>query len=646
MAVTKTTSFSEPGLTEAMITNNYSTLTINIYFSPNNTVTWFQSATLYCSCNGSNQSQNVSLSTGGSVSASFTFTNIGHNDDGSKSVSWSWSCATGTSVLGTISDSGTRALQTIPRASVPSVSSSNVNLGSSVTINTNRKSSSFTHTLSYSIGRLTNQTSGLAASSGVGASTTFTPPSSLANQFPNSTSGTVTITCKTYNGSTLLGTKTCTLIVKSIDNSTYKPTMSLSATGSNLFDSKILNNRSGVTISASNSAKFGASINSYQISGLNKSTTNSSLVISPISTTMNSSTITISFNGSVVDSRGYTNTASTSITVYRYNNPNISSFSIQRCESDGTVSNSGTYALVNITYTYQNDGYNNSISIKKININNTDYTLSSSETTSSGVVTGTGSTIVGGGNLNVNSHYDYTVTLKDVVGVQVTRLGTLPTSSKIINVRPGGKGVAFGKFAEGNNLVDSQWTIKAPSFTATNSSLGFNGVASSANSASYATNVSVVNQSTLAEGGYYAIFASSYQGNTRMRANSGIKIPSLQGTVVVKQSANITTETNGWYKVDMGAYTHYFKTGSIPSQKYNLNGWGWLSGTWKNLPSGVTYNSAKMIFTGNIYCEDSAILYNWGITNGNTAVNVCYNNKYGGDLTKVGYYNFSLIVFP
>lgn len=689
MAVTKTTSFSEPALTDAMITNNYSTLTINIYFSPNNTVTWFQTATLYCSCNGSNQSQNVSLSTGGSVSASFTFTNIGHDSDGSKSVSWSWSCATGTSVLGTISDSGTRTLQTIPRASQPTLSASNVNLGSSVTITTNRKSSSFTHTLSYSIGRLTNQTSGLVASSGVGASTTFTPPSSLAEQFPNATSGTVIITCKTYNGSTLLGTKTCTLTVKTIDNSTYKPTMTLTATGSNLFNSKILNNKSGVTIAASNSAKLGASINSYQITGLSKSSSNANLVVSLISTSMSSATTTITFSGSVVDSRGYSNTASTSITVYRYNSPKITSFSIQRCESNGTVSNSGTYALVNWTYTYQNDGYSNSITIKKIHINNTDYTLNATETTSNGVVTGTGSTVIGGGNFNVNSHYDYTVTLKDAVGSQYNITGTLPTSSKIINVRPGGKGIAFGKFAETDNLVDSQWDIKAPNFTG---------------DASNAKKIYVENNNPSSDQVFYPIFVSNSGDNQTTNMNNGLfysskqgttsavgmsylivgnptasgtagnkkgmlqlygqnsgraqveyansttnvtqVLPALSGTMVVKQSANITTETNGWYKVNMGAYTHYFKTGSIPSQKYNLNGWGWLTGTWKNLPSGVTYNSAKMIFTGNVYCEDSAILYNWGIVNGNTAVNVYYNNKYGGDLTKVGYYNFSLIVFP
>ena len=46
---------------------------------------------------------------------------------------------------------------------------------------------------------------------GVGTSTSWTVPLSLANQVPNGVSGTCTITCKTYNGSTLIGTKTTSL---------------------------------------------------------------------------------------------------------------------------------------------------------------------------------------------------------------------------------------------------------------------------------------------------------------------------------------------------------------------------------------------------------------------------------------------------
>lgn len=360
---------------------------------------------------------------------------VTHNADGTKTANWSYSLPTNTS-QGTKTGSGSITLSAIPRASTPSVSSTSVNLGSQVTINTNRASTSFTHTITYSIGSLTNQTSGLGASTNVGASTTFTPPTSLANQFPNAKSGVVTITCKTYNGSTLLGTKTCTLTVNTQDNSTYKPTISLTATPSGQFDGKYLNKVSGATISATTTTKFGATINSYTITGPTKSSANTALVANPINITMSSASQAVTINANVTDSRGYTNTGSTQITLYRYNIPQITNFTLQRCLQDGTIDINGTYALANITYTYQNDGYSNSMSTKKVTINYTDYTLTTTETTASGVVTGTGTTIIGGGNLNINNHYDYEVICTDAVGQSATTNGTLPTSSRIINVRP------------------------------------------------------------------------------------------------------------------------------------------------------------------------------------------------------------------
>lgn len=108
--------------------------------------------------------------------------------------------------MGTGSVSVSVPLSTILRASEPSVSSSNVTMGNAVTIYTNRKSTSFAHTITYSFG----SASGTIAT-GVGDNVSWTPPTSLASQILNSTTGTCTITCYTYSGSTLIGTKTVTL---------------------------------------------------------------------------------------------------------------------------------------------------------------------------------------------------------------------------------------------------------------------------------------------------------------------------------------------------------------------------------------------------------------------------------------------------
>lgn len=201
-AVTKSTSFSE----SVDKVNNRSNLSITITFSANNSSTWFNSKSLKCTCNGEEQFKTVSLSKGGKVSATFTFSNIQHNDDGKKSVSWSWSIATGTSVLGTLSDSGTRTLTTIPRAS--DITASNADIGSSTIIVINKKASSFTTTIDYKFENETSWTNIMTKTS----STTYgwTLPESFYLQIPNKKYGIVTLRAITYDGDTKIGEKTTT----------------------------------------------------------------------------------------------------------------------------------------------------------------------------------------------------------------------------------------------------------------------------------------------------------------------------------------------------------------------------------------------------------------------------------------------------
>ena len=393
---------------------------------------------------------------------------ITHNSStGAYTANWSYSVPTNSS-QGTKTGSGSTTLTTIARASEPSLSATSVNLNTKVTINTNYKNTSFRHTITYSIG---NASGRIGNDKGVADKVDWTPPYSLADQFTNATSGNVTITCQTYNGNTLVGTKTCTLQVKTVDTTEFKPTIGLSASYTGKFNNNyLLNGISGITVSATTGFKHRATLSSYTISGASKSSTKAALSLSPINVSMTSATTTLTFSGTITDSRGYTNTASNlTATVYRYNKPQIKSCNVYRCSSStsSTPSSSGTYAAVVITYTYQNDGYSNSMSTKQININGTPYPLTTTETTSNGVVTGTGTTIVGDGHLLITTSYPYTVTCKDAVNQTTTVTGSLPTADRIWDVRPQGKGLSVGKFAEHDNMVESAWEIKAPSLNIT-----------------------------------------------------------------------------------------------------------------------------------------------------------------------------------
>lgn len=80
-----------------------------------------------------------------------------HNSDGtgSATIYWKWGVNSPWGGVQNISGSFSITLPTIPRASVPSVSPSSVDMGSSLTVNSNRKSSSFTHASSYKFGSAT-----------------------------------------------------------------------------------------------------------------------------------------------------------------------------------------------------------------------------------------------------------------------------------------------------------------------------------------------------------------------------------------------------------------------------------------------------------------------------------------------------------
>ena len=96
-------------------------------------------------------------------------------------------------------------LPTIYRASVPRVDKTSVRMGGSLTIYTDRKSSDFRHTINYAFGGATG-----TIKTDVGASWVWNVPD-LAAKCNNAFSGTATITCITYNGSTKVGEETCTV---------------------------------------------------------------------------------------------------------------------------------------------------------------------------------------------------------------------------------------------------------------------------------------------------------------------------------------------------------------------------------------------------------------------------------------------------
>lgn len=380
---------------------------------------------------------------------------VNHASDGSKSLAISAvfqirATLSGT-YYGTITASANITLDSIPRAS--SVSAGNMTMGTAGKINISRASSSFTHTLTYSFGN----SSGTIATKTTATSVSWTPPISLASQIPNATSGTCTITCTTYNGNTNIGSKTCTFNL-TVPTS-VKPTIS-SLTASRI-DGEVpstwgiyVQTKSKVKLTINGAAgSYGSTIKSYTITGGGYSGSASTLTTGFLN---NSGTIT--FKATVTDSRGRVSAeASVSITVTAYSPPYFNSSLSQRCLSNGTLDDDGTYIHALVSFGYSSCGGKNtlktSVQYKQV---------SATQWTDAGVTFASNTAFTyGKGQISTETSYDVRYTLEDAFS-SISVQEIVSTAAVVMDFKSGGKGVAIGKVSESDNTfeVAENWDVK------------------------------------------------------------------------------------------------------------------------------------------------------------------------------------------
>ena len=390
----------------------------------------------------------IQLYNGTSVASGTT--KITHNADGTKSFSLSIEAGVYTYAV-SVTASGTHTLDTIPRAST--VSATNTNLNSASTITITRASSSFTHTLTYSFG----STTGTIVSKTTSTSVSWTPALTLANQIPNAVSGTCTITCDTYNGSTKIGSTTCTLTLTV--PASVKPTMT-SVTATRV-DGDVptawaiyVQNKSKATVTINGAAgAYGSTISSYSISGGGYSSTASSFT-----TGLLAASGTITFTAKVTDSRGRVSDAKTvSISVVAYSAPSFSSYISQRATSAGVINDDGTYIRGLISFSYATCSSKNTITCAT-------YYKKSSATSwtnaNKSFSSGTAFTF-GGGAISTESSYDVKYTITDAF-TTVTIIDMVSTASVLMDFKAGGKGIAIGKVSEKDKTLEiaDSWELE------------------------------------------------------------------------------------------------------------------------------------------------------------------------------------------
>lgn len=425
------------------IANNTSTISWSLTGAGTGQAGWYMAGGFYVKiagqvvCNWSTDTRIKLYNGTGVASGSLT---VSHSNDGTKSFSVEIQAGIYTYARN-CSGSGNFTLNTIPRASsFGTITGSTI--GSQMTVNLNRASSSFTHQFWYKLGN--SQWYDLGK--GFGASVKFTPTMDLCSQLPNATSGTLNLCIRTFNGNTAIGNDVYKDVKVNVPSSVIPTISSASVSVDNSANDVVKSwglyvaGYSKVKVVASASGIYKSTISSFTISGgysvsLNGSSLN---YTGGILTSSGSKT----FDVVAKDSRGRSSAKKTAgtITVYAYSNPSITLFDVARSEVSAknvVVRANWNFASVNgknsasATLYYKksiSSGWSTYGAISK----NTSVTLST--------------------EFDEASSYNFRIIVTDALGNKAQEENFISTLSVLLDFRAGGKGLGIGKIAETDSM--------------------------------------------------------------------------------------------------------------------------------------------------------------------------------------------------
>ena len=468
---------------------------------------------------------------------------ISHGSDGSKKLDCSGSFTIdGSSYLSGGSISCSIQLESIPRATKPTLSSSSVALGSAVTINISPAVSSWTHNIYYRIGT----GDWVRFATGVKSNYSWTVPLAIASSYPTATKGTITIGLNTYNGSTQIGgTQTVNLnitIPASVAPSVSSVTVSEDASGLSNFG--FVQTKSKLKIVASASGSYSSSIRSYvynigsqSYSGLENTYTMSEEV-------RDSGTVAVTVT--VTDSRGRTASKTVSITVLAYSPPQITHFECIRCgDANGSANTNGQY--LKVTFGYSVSPLNNK--------NQANYLLKYSVyddgkwggLTSGTEYTHSGTYISATAILNTASTYQVGLVVTDSFGT-ASFYKEIGTAVRLLSYIVKRFALAIGKIPEIDNMLDVALETIFRKKVTMNSDLQVNGNSGFSGGASFYGDVAC-NGTFHANGNLNANRDIGVGGNMWFNQNNGILFVTRNDGVQLEAINTCDGENNlsfGW----------------------------------------------------------------------------------------------------
>lgn len=372
---------------------------------------------------------------------------IYHNADGTKSFSASasatfnmnfngWVGSVGVSVSGT--------LNTIPRASTVSVSGT-LTTGNTITINTNRASGSFTHTIRMNYGYKDIETF-----TGVGASVqSKLPTDKYAPMCTDRESRGLWIYCKTFNGGTQIGSETMTSVTLKVADS-VKPTISsVSVVDDSGYYSKYggyVQGKSELRATIQAAGAYGSTIKSVTSTINGRSITGTSIGIGTVDTSGSTQLTT-----KVTDSRGRTASKNTTLNFLAYSAPKFTSVTATRTPT--SESSTVRLALRGSTTNLGNKNTNTAtVTIERRQQGQSTWTqVNSSDRGVSWDYTYDMT------NMTSDMPWEVRISATDQLGTVTRTIISVATDEPILDFKADGTGVAVGTIAMDPETFDIGW---------------------------------------------------------------------------------------------------------------------------------------------------------------------------------------------
>ena len=440
------------------IENNTSNITVKLYLKRNDTV----SSSAYNLNESDNTakltvgtdtkvSRNLAIDTrnGATVTLASWTGDVSHSADGTLSLALGGSFTmTGTGLTGG-SVSGSFKCADIPRASSLTLTKTSVNPGDTVGATVTAASTKFSHKVKWYIGSA-SVTHNLSA--GV-TSDVLTVPVSWAEQLTNAKKGKISILLTTYKDTKKIGSKTYSLSFVIPSESEYLPEFSLVTQridGSVPEDfGEYVKGRSRIKLDISGlKLKYGASVSSYtaKVDTISKNSVPSTFDLNK------AGNITVSVT--VRDSRGFSVKKSKTVSVCDYSAPCLKINSLSRCDENGIKNTSGTRLLADFSPVYSSVGGKN---IPKITYK---YRRADSSVFSGEIELGESPCVLPDGEFLNNSSYTVAFRITDSVTTDGEFFEReVPSSAIPFNIRNGGKGAAFGCYAEKDDELTVAWDL-------------------------------------------------------------------------------------------------------------------------------------------------------------------------------------------